>query len=79
MKLGEIPPSPSHVADLLEKKMVKKKLLEKKYVTTMRNFYRLSRMILHREIKDIKGEEFDRYYNDANDFVERIKKFIEKS
>jgi hypothetical protein len=45
----------------------------------MRNFYRLSRMILHREIKDIKGEEFDRYYNDANDFVERIKKFIEKS
>jgi len=78
MKLGEIPPSPSHVADLLEEKMVRKKLLEKKYVNTMRNFYKLSRMILHREIKEIKGIEFDRYFKEAQEYIERIKKFIEK-
>jgi len=77
MKLGEIPPTPEHVADLLEKKMVKKGLLEAKYVTIMRHFYKLMKMVTHREIQEIKGEEFDRYYLEAEKFVHRIRKFIE--
>ncbi|MBS3131679.1 nucleotidyltransferase domain-containing protein [Candidatus Woesearchaeota archaeon] len=77
MKLGEIPPTPEHVADLLEEKMVKKKLLEAKYVTIMRNFYKLMKMITHRELKEIKGEEFDRNFLIAEDFVQRMRKFIE--
>ena len=77
MKLGEIPPTPEHVADMLEKKMVRKHLLEAKYVTIMRTFYKLMKMITHREIQEIKGEEFDRYYLEAEEFVDRIKKFIE--
>jgi len=78
MKLGEIPPTPDHVADMLEEKMVKKGLLEKHYVKVMRNFYKLMKMISHREIKEIKGEEYDRYFKIAEDFVRRMKKFIEK-
>jgi len=78
MKLGEIPPTPDHVADMMEQKMVKKKLLEHKYVSTMRNFYKVMKMITHREIKEIKGEEYDRYYKIAEDFVKRMRKFIEE-
>lgn len=77
MKIGEIPPTPSHVADLLHEKMVKKKLLEQHYVTTMNNFYKLMKMITYREIKEIKGQEFDKYFKEAEDFVQRIKRFIE--
>ena len=77
MKMGEIPPSPDHVADLLQKKLVQRKLLEAKYVATMRNFYRLMKMITHREIKEISGEEYDRYYKEAEDFVHRMKKIID--
>ena len=77
MKLGEIPPTPEHVADLLQEKMVAKKLLEQKYVTIMRNFYKISKMISHREIREIKGAEFDRYFEEAADFVARMRKFIE--
>ena len=77
MKIGEIPPTPEHVADLMEQKMVKKKLIEHKYVTIMRNFYKLMKMITHREIMQIKGEEFDSYYLAAEDFVHRMKRFIE--
>lgn len=77
MKHGEIPPTPEHVADLLDEKLVKKKLLEHKYVSIMRNFYRLSKMILHREITELKGEEYDRHYHEARDFIERMRKFIE--
>jgi predicted nucleotidyltransferase/uncharacterized protein (UPF0332 family) len=77
MRHGEIPPSPDHVADLMEKKLVKKRLLEKKYVIIMRNFYRLMKMITHKEITEIKGKEFDNYYSVAQDFVKRMRKLIE--
>ena len=77
MKHGEIPPTPEHVADLLEQKLVRKGLLEQKYVTTMRHFYKLMKMITHREVKEIKGEEYDRYYKHAEEFVRRMREFIE--
>ena len=78
MKHGEIPPTPEHVADLLEQKLVQKKLLESKYVTIMRHFYKIMKMITHREIKEIKGEEYERYYASAEEFVKRMRDFIEK-
>ena len=78
MKLGEIPPTPEHVADMMEEKMVKKKLLEQKYVSIMRNFYKLMKMVTHREIKEVTGEEYDRYFKIAEDFVNRMRKFIEE-
>jgi predicted nucleotidyltransferase/uncharacterized protein (UPF0332 family) len=78
MKHGEIPPTPEHVADLLEHKLVKKRLLEHKYVAVMRHFYKLMKMITHREIKEIKGDEYERYYKVAEDFVKRMREFIEE-
>jgi predicted nucleotidyltransferase/uncharacterized protein (UPF0332 family) len=77
MKLGEMPPTPEHVADLMEQRMVKTGLVHQKYATTMRNFYKLSKMILHREIKQVSGAEFERYYSDAEDFVSTMKKIID--
>jgi uncharacterized protein (UPF0332 family)/predicted nucleotidyltransferase len=77
MKHGEIPPTPEHVADLLESKLVKKRLLEKKYVTIMRHFYKLMKMITRREIKEIKGDEYEKYFKAAEDFVKRMREFIE--
>lgn len=78
MSLDEIPPSPDHVADLIEQRMVKPGLIDRKYATTMRNFYKLSKMILHREIKEIEGAEFDGYFKEAYEFVKVMKEFIEK-
>ena len=78
MRHGEIPPTPEHVADLLEQKLVKKKLLKHKYVTIMRHFYKIMKMITHREIKEIKGEEYDKYYKAAEDFVKRMREFVEE-
>ena len=76
MKHGEIPPSPDHVADLMQEKLVKPKLIEAKYVKVMRNFYRLSKMITHRELREIKGHEYDKYYKEASEFVERMRTYI---
>ncbi len=79
MKIGEIPPTPEHVADLMEQKLVRHRMLEHKYVVIMRDFYKLMKMVTHREIVEIKGEEFDRRYKIAEDFVHRMRKIIEHS
>ncbi|MBN2052702.1 nucleotidyltransferase domain-containing protein [Candidatus Woesearchaeota archaeon] len=77
MKLNEVPPSPSHVADMLEQKMVRKGLIKQKYADTMRRFYHLSRTVLHGQIVEISGSQFDDYFLQAKDFVDEMQKFIE--
>ena len=42
MKMGEIPPSPDHVADLLERRLVKERHINRKYADVMRKLYALS-------------------------------------
>ncbi|HLD72940.1 MAG TPA: nucleotidyltransferase domain-containing protein [Candidatus Nanoarchaeia archaeon] len=78
MRKNEVPPTPEHVADLLEKVYVKSHLLEQKYVEIMRKFYRLSKMITHREIRQIHGPEYEKYYIEAEEFVKRMKILVEK-
>ncbi len=79
MKYGEVPPSPDHVAGLMEKTLIAKKLLSKDSASTMRNFYKLFKGIADREIKDISGEDYSKYRKKAEMFVEDIKKYIEKA
>lgn len=78
MSFGEIPPTPAHVADLLDGKLVKKKLLEKKYVETMKRFYRISKNIMHKQTREINGKEYDGLLKEAQDFVNRMETFVEK-
>ena len=78
MKLGEVPPSPEHVADLLDERMVKPKLLDKKYADTMRTFYRLQKMIVHREIREVNGAEYERYFQEAHEFVSAMEEYLNR-
>ncbi len=78
MRKGEVPPTPEHVADILERAYVKPKLLEKKYVETMRKFYVISKKITHREMKEISGPEYEKLYLEADDFVKRMRILIER-
>jgi len=77
MHIGEIPPSPEHAADMLEKHLVKEHKLETKYAKTMEKFFKIMKGITHREIKEIKGPEYEALYKEAEDFVNRMQKFIE--
>ncbi|MFQ5474530.1 MAG: nucleotidyltransferase domain-containing protein [Candidatus Nanoarchaeia archaeon] len=77
MKMGEVPPSPKHIGGILEEKLVKRNLLDKKYVSTIREFYKLQKMVIHREIREIKGSEYDRYRKEAEDFVNAMRELVE--
>ena len=78
MSLGEIPPSPEHVSDMLEKKMVKKGLLKKRYADIMRKNYITFKKIIHRDIKEVSGADYDNYSKNTAIFVNEIKKFLDK-
>ncbi|MBN2567386.1 nucleotidyltransferase domain-containing protein [Candidatus Woesearchaeota archaeon] len=76
MKLGEIPPSPSHVADMIDERMVKAGIVKPKYAAVMRKFYRLSKEILHKERHEVSGREFDTLYQEADGFVREMRRVI---
>jgi len=76
MKHGEVPPTPAHVGDMLNEKLVKTKKLEKKYSDIMDRFYKLSKAIVHGHIREMKGEDFEKYYKDAEMFVHRMKRIL---
>lgn len=78
MRLNEIPPSPNHVSDMVNDKLVKPGLIEKKYAGTMKKFYDLSKKVEYREIKEIKGADFDKLYKEADAYISRFRKFIEE-
>jgi uncharacterized protein (UPF0332 family)/predicted nucleotidyltransferase len=77
MRVGEIPPTPSHVPDMLNEKFVRAGLLDKRYVDIMRTLYKTAKMIAHRELKEVSGDTFDTYLEETQDFVEQMKKIIE--
>ena len=76
MKSGEIPPTPGHVAELIEKVLVPKGL-SLKYVHIMKLMYDLYKKIIHREIKEISPEEYSKYLKDTEDFVRKMGEFVE--
>ncbi|MBR9676804.1 nucleotidyltransferase domain-containing protein [Candidatus Woesearchaeota archaeon] len=79
MHKGQVPPSPSHVALMIEKVLVKKKLVPKTAPNTMRKFYNLSKSIARREIKNISGSEFDKLYAQAHSFVASMQRVVSQS
>lgn len=78
MKLGQVPPSPEHVTEMIENHLVKKKLISKRFAEVPNRFYHLMKLITYGDVKEISGEEFDRYFKEAESYVEHMKKFIEK-
>ena len=77
MKLGEVPPTPAHIAGLIDRLLVKTGRLNKKYADCMDKFYRLQKRIAHREIQKIKGTEFDSFREEAQDFVRTMQAVVE--
>lgn len=78
MSINEVPPSPEHVADLMEAKLVKAKLADKKYPWTMRKFYDLSKEIARGTKSELTGQEYDALYKEAKEFVDAMGKIIKQ-
>ena len=78
MKYGEIPPSPDHVAEMMEKTLIPKKIITKKSVNSMRIMYKVFKGVVNREISDVSASDYDKYKKMSENFVKEIKKYIDK-
>ena len=78
MKYGEIPPSPDHVAEMMEKTLIPKKIITKKSVNSMRIMYKVFKCVVNREISDVSASDYDKYKKMSENFVKEIKKYIDK-
>ena len=78
MMLGETPPSPEHVAALLQEKLIRPSHMHKKYALTVNKFYVLQKRIMHREIRELKGAELDTLFVEAQEFVEKVDELINR-
>lgn len=78
MSYGYIPPTPEHVADMLDEVLVRKNILKKKHSKIMRNNYKIFKNIVHRNIKEIEGKDYDKIKKQTCEFVNEIRKILEK-
>ena len=72
MAAGQLPPSPEHVADLLNFVFVKEKRLDKKYVQWYEEVRKLAHEITHGNIKGIDGKDVDDHIDKCNNFIKKM-------
>jgi predicted nucleotidyltransferase/uncharacterized protein (UPF0332 family) len=76
MAIHEVPPSPEHVADMLEHKLASMNKINKKLPWTMRKLYALGKKITTGQLQEIKGAEYEKLYEETRHFVRELEKFI---
>ncbi len=72
MALNVIPPSPEHVADLLNITLVKQKLISKDHVEWYEYVRKTAKTIIHGEINNISGKEIDDIKKKSEEFVREV-------
>lgn len=77
MTQGEVPPSPAYITEVFDRKLVQTRIIEKKYEATLQLMYTLFKKIVNREIREISGKDYDKYKVMSEDFVDRIKKYLD--
>jgi len=78
MSVNEVPVSPEHVADLLEDKLVKPKLINKKIPWTLRKLYSLNKKISSGKISKFSGAELDSLIKETKVYFEELERFIKR-
>lgn len=71
---GQTPPSPEHVAELLEEIFVKHKKLSRVYVDWFNEIYVLQHSIKNHKIDSISGEMYDKWQKRTAQFVQIMEK-----
>ena len=73
MARGQVPPSPEHVGDMLDRIFVANKILNKKYVKWYKEMYVLAHDIVHGNVKHLSGKDIDEYMARAIDFEKTMR------
>ena len=79
MLYGLNPPTPKETIRLFDEIFVKKeKLIELRYAKILESIIKLYKDIDHGKVTELKGVQLDKYINDADLFIKRVKKLFEQ-
>ncbi len=78
MSIGEIPPSPAHVSEMIRKKLVVPGYAPAKCATIMKHMYILSKQITHGKYSHLEGEDYDKYKHHVEKFVKDMEHVINR-
>ena len=78
MHHGEIPPSPEHVPDILQRTLGKEKKISLASLKTMKELYTVYKGLTGREKKEVTGREYDLYRKKTEKLVKEMEKYIQK-
>lgn len=76
MYMGQNPPSPKHTVAELEEHLIKNNLLEENYVNDLRAVIEFRKAVEHKDIKEISGEDVDKFIQKAKQFVSRMEQLL---
>ena len=72
MALNVIPPSPEHLAELLEENIVNSGLLDKGMVNFYEETRQKAKKVLHADINKISGKELEEMQRKSEEFVLKL-------
>jgi len=76
MYIGVGPPVPKLAAEEMRKHLVDDGLLEEEYAKMLEDVVEFRKQVEHKELKDISGEEVDKWIVKAEKYVERLEKLL---
>jgi len=76
MYIGVGPPVPKLAAEEVRKHLVDSGLLEEEYAKMLEEVVEFRKKVEHKEIKDISGQEVDKWIEKAEKYVERFEKLL---
>ncbi|MBU2561772.1 MAG: hypothetical protein KKD17_05740 [Nanoarchaeota archaeon] len=78
MVAGIVPPSPSHLAETVKRELVARNLVHRRCGEIIDRIYEAAKKVMHREVFEMSGREFDSYLADADFFIKEIDEFVKE-
>jgi uncharacterized protein (UPF0332 family) len=75
---GITPPSPQELVEIVRRDFVGRKLVNPRCGEIIRRVYDAAKKIMHREVFEISGREFDNYLKDADFFIKEMDEFVKE-
>ena len=78
MMYNVVSPSPEDIPEHMHSHLLSRHVLTQHHIELFKEFFTLSKLITHNELKHMSGKDFDDYYKKAYSFVNDVKKELEK-
>jgi predicted nucleotidyltransferase len=76
---GVLPPSPEHIAENMEEKFVKTKIMNSKFVEYYTDVHSLMKEITHGKIADVSGKKLDQIRENTDIFIGEMARIVNQT